>query len=67
MVSKDAALDCRGFVTSVVCQDDVVPRASLANFEDLRKEVIATNWSEKLKAEVRRACRAFKTACSADV
>ena len=34
-------------------QDDLVPRASLAQFEDLRKAIIATNWAEKLKAEVR--------------
>ena len=33
-------------------QDDLVPRASLAQFEDLRKAIIATNWAEKLKAEV---------------
>ena len=30
-----------------------MPRASLAQFEDLRKAIIATNWAEKLKAEVR--------------
>ena len=33
-------------------KDDIVPRASLAQFEDLRKAIIATNWAEKLKAEV---------------
>ncbi len=31
-----------------------MPRASLAQFEDLRKAIIATNWAEKLKAEVLR-------------
>lgn len=53
LVSRDAATHCSGYVTGVVCQDDLVPRASLANFEDLRKEIIACNWSEKLKSEVR--------------
>ena len=31
-----------------------MPRASLAQFEDLRKAIIATNWAEKFKAEVLR-------------
>ena len=53
VVSSQVATSCSGYVVGVVCQDDLIPRASLANFEDLRKEIIACNWSEKLKAEVR--------------
>ena len=59
LVSREAATRCSGYVTGVVCQDDLVPRASLANFEDLRKEIIACNWAEKLKAEVRAPLRVY--------
>ena len=37
-----------------------MPRASLAQFEDLRKAIIATNWAEKLKAEVLKSAVAIK-------
>ena len=53
VVSKDLAMECSDYITSVVCQDDLVPRASLANFEDLRKEIISCNWEKELKIQVR--------------
>ena len=50
VVTTELALGCCGYITSVVCQDDLVPRASLANFEDLRKEITACNWAGKVRA-----------------
>jgi len=40
------------FVTTVVCQDDLVPRGSLANVMELRAEILTTNWYEKITAAV---------------
>lgn len=36
----------------MVYQHDVIPRASLAGFEALRREMIETQWEENLTAEV---------------
>ena len=34
-------------------QHDVIPRSCLATFEDLRKEIAASNWEDQLKDKVR--------------
>ena len=36
----------------MVYQHDVIPRASLAGFEALRQEMLATQWEENLTADV---------------
>ncbi|CAI7772685.1 unnamed protein product, partial [Closterium sp. NIES-53] len=40
-VSRHLALSCRSFITTVVLQDDIVPRLSLHALESLRNEVVA--------------------------
>ncbi|CAI5977227.1 unnamed protein product [Closterium sp. NIES-65] len=40
-VSRHLALSCRPFITTVVLQDDIVPRLSLHALESLRNEVVA--------------------------
>lgn len=43
-VSKDLAEDCSGFVTTVVMQDDIIPRRSAASLTRLRNEILETDW-----------------------
>ena len=50
---QELALGCQDYITTVVYQHDVIPRASLAGFEALRQEMVATQWEESLTAEVR--------------
>lgn len=49
---QELALGCSRYITTVVYQHDVIPRASLAGFEALRREMLATQWEENLTAEV---------------
>ena len=49
---QDLALGCQDYITTVVYQHDVIPRASLAGFEALRQEMLATQWEENLTADV---------------
>eukprot|EP00891_Asterochloris_glomerata_P009711 jgi/Astpho2/9711/Aster-x0409 len=52
VVCEENALRCRDYITTVVCQHDVIPRSCLATFEDLRKEIAASNWEDQLKDKV---------------
>jgi hypothetical protein len=52
LLLQDLALGCQDYITTVVYQHDVIPRASLAGFEALRQEMLATQWEESLTAEV---------------
>ena len=49
--SQSLATSC-DYVTTVVYQHDVIPRASLASFEALRREMLATQWEDNLTSEV---------------
>lgn len=49
---QDLALGCQDYITTVVYQHDVIPRASLAGFEALRQEMLATQWEDNLTADV---------------
>ncbi|KAK3238411.1 hypothetical protein CYMTET_51576 [Cymbomonas tetramitiformis] len=46
--SRELAEACQGFITTVVLQDDVVPRCSLANLRDLQLEALYTDIGEDL-------------------
>eukprot|EP00850_Spirogloea_muscicola_P002121 SM000008S22210 [mRNA] locus=s8:428376:430309:- [translate_table: standard] len=48
-LSRDLAIGCSGFVTTVVLQDDVIPRASVAAIDQLRTEILLTDWTAMLK------------------
>lgn len=54
--AQELAVGCGEYVTTVVYQHDVIPRASLAGFEALRQEMLSTDWEENLTAEVRTFC-----------
>ncbi|XP_022728429.1 uncharacterized protein LOC111283986 [Durio zibethinus] len=43
-VSKDLAESCSDFVTTIVMQDDIVPRLSAASIARLRNEILQTDW-----------------------
>lgn len=52
VVTHRLAVGCSAFVQSVVHRHDVVPRASLASFERLRQEMLATRWEDRMQSEV---------------
>ncbi|KAK5813396.1 uncharacterized protein LOC108467565 [Gossypium arboreum] len=43
-VSKELAETCSDFVTTIVMQDDIVPRLSAASLARLRNEILETDW-----------------------
>ncbi|XVF21617.1 hypothetical protein REPUB_Repub12eG0105800 [Reevesia pubescens] len=43
-VSKELAEACSDFVTTIVMQDDIVPRLSAASLVRLRNEILQTDW-----------------------
>ncbi|XVF71969.1 hypothetical protein PTKIN_Ptkin12aG0082900 [Pterospermum kingtungense] len=44
-VSKELAETCSDFVTTIVMQDDIVPRLSAASLARLRNEILQTDWT----------------------
>ncbi|CAK7346435.1 unnamed protein product [Dovyalis caffra] len=43
-VSREVAESCSDFVTTVVMQDDIIPRLSAASLGRLRNEILQTDW-----------------------
>ncbi|KAL1329776.1 hypothetical protein HN51_046966 [Arachis hypogaea] len=50
-VSKELAESCSGFVTTVVMQDDIIPRLSVAALSRLRNEILQTDWMSVAEKE----------------
>ncbi|XP_021844403.1 uncharacterized protein [Spinacia oleracea] len=50
-VSKELAESCRDYVSTVVMQDDIVPRLSVASLARLRNEIIQTDLMSVLEKE----------------
>ncbi|XP_027365884.1 uncharacterized protein LOC113872490 isoform X2 [Abrus precatorius] len=50
-VSKELAESCSGYVTTVVMQDDVIPRLSVASLTRLRNEILQTDWMSVIEKE----------------
>ncbi|XP_068640834.1 uncharacterized protein [Aristolochia californica] len=50
-VSKELAESCASYVSTVVLQDDVIPRLSAASLMRLRNEVLQTDWMSVLEKE----------------
>ncbi|KEH42566.1 putative lipoprotein lipase [Medicago truncatula] len=53
-VSKELAESCAGYVTTVVMQDDIVPRLSVASLSRLRNEILQTDWMSVIEKEDRK-------------
>ncbi|KAJ4956110.1 hypothetical protein NE237_012893 [Protea cynaroides] len=50
-VSKELAESCSSYVSTVVLQDDIVPRLSVASLARLRNEILQTDWMSMLEKE----------------
>uniref|UniRef100_A0A1J3GGI5 Sn1-specific diacylglycerol lipase alpha n=1 Tax=Noccaea caerulescens TaxID=107243 RepID=A0A1J3GGI5_NOCCA len=50
-VSKDLAENCSEFVTTIVMQDDIIPRLSTASLARLRDEILQTDWTSVIEKE----------------
>ncbi|XP_031503115.1 uncharacterized protein LOC116266150 isoform X1 [Nymphaea colorata] len=50
-VSKELAESCTEFVSSVVLQDDIIPRLSSASLMRLRNEILQTDWTRIFEKE----------------
>ncbi|KAJ9176421.1 hypothetical protein P3X46_011733 [Hevea brasiliensis] len=50
-VSRELAESCADFVTTVVMQDDIVPRLSVASLARLRNEILQTDWMSVIEKE----------------
>ncbi|KAK3441184.1 hypothetical protein EUGRSUZ_B01530 [Eucalyptus grandis] len=50
-VSRELAESCSDFVTTVVMQDDIVPRLSAASLTRLRNEILQTDWTSIIEKE----------------
>ncbi|KAF3320249.1 Sn1-specific diacylglycerol lipase beta [Carex littledalei] len=50
-VSKEVAENCADYVSTVVLQDDIIPRLSAASLARLRNEIIETDWMTILEKE----------------
>ncbi|CAJ1968931.1 unnamed protein product [Sphenostylis stenocarpa] len=43
-VSRELAESCSGYVSTVVMQDDIIPRLSVASLTRFRNEIVQTDW-----------------------
>ncbi|CAA6655504.1 unnamed protein product [Spirodela intermedia] len=50
-VSKEFAENCSSYVSTVVLQDDVIPRLSTASLARLRNDILQTDWRNALEGQ----------------
>lgn len=50
-VSRELSESCSDYVTTVVMQDDIVPRLSVASLTRLRNEILQTDWMSLIEKE----------------
>ncbi|XP_054803454.1 uncharacterized protein LOC129306745 isoform X3 [Prosopis cineraria] len=50
-VSAELAESCSSYVTTVVMQDDIIPRLSVASLTRLRNEILQTDWMSMIEKE----------------
>ncbi|KDP26557.1 hypothetical protein JCGZ_17715 [Jatropha curcas] len=50
-VSRELAESCADFITTVVMQDDIIPRLSAASLGRLRNEILETDWMSVIEKE----------------
>ncbi|XP_031262478.1 uncharacterized protein LOC116120653 [Pistacia vera] len=50
-VSREVAESCSDFVTTVVMQDDIIPRLSITSLSRLRNEILQTDWLSVIERE----------------
>lgn len=54
-LSRETADNCSDYITTVVMQDDIIPRLSVATLTRLRNEIIQTDWTSILDKEDRES------------
>ncbi|CAK9150022.1 unnamed protein product [Ilex paraguariensis] len=50
-VSRELAENCSDYVTTLVMQDDIIPRLSVASLTRLRNEILQTDWMSVFEKE----------------
>ncbi|KAG2719098.1 hypothetical protein I3843_03G244200 [Carya illinoinensis] len=50
-VSRELAESCSDYVTTIVMQDDIIPRLSIASLTRLRNEILQTDWMSVIEKE----------------
>ncbi|KAH7691667.1 alpha/beta-Hydrolases protein [Dioscorea alata] len=50
-VSEDLAGSCSSYVSTVILQDDIIPRLSTASLAKLRNEILETDWMSVLEKD----------------
>ncbi|KAK4796198.1 hypothetical protein SAY86_028524 [Trapa natans] len=50
-VSRELAESCSDYVTTVIMQDDIIPRLSVASLTRLRNEILQTDWMSVVEKE----------------
>lgn len=50
-ISRELADSCAEYVTTVVMQDDIIPRLNVASLTRLRNEILLTDWTSVLEKE----------------
>ncbi|KAL1826000.1 hypothetical protein ACET3Z_012778 [Daucus carota] len=50
-ISRELADSCSEYVTTIVMQDDIIPRLSVASLTRLRNEILQTDWTSVLEKE----------------
>ncbi|KMZ68616.1 hypothetical protein ZOSMA_235G00230 [Zostera marina] len=50
-LSKNLAKSCSEYVSTIVMQDDIVPRLSVASLTRLRSEIVRTDWTDVFEKE----------------
>ncbi|XP_077226156.1 alpha/beta-Hydrolases superfamily protein [Tasmannia lanceolata] len=60
-VSKELAESCANYVSTVVLQDDIIPRLSIASLTRLRNEILQTDWMSVLEKEDCKSITDFLT------
>jgi len=52
VISKELAEDCSGYVTSAICDDDIVSRLTAASVIDLTENISKFNWTHFLRRDI---------------
>ncbi|KAK7393426.1 hypothetical protein VNO78_21982 [Psophocarpus tetragonolobus] len=50
-VSRELAESCSGYVSTVVMQDDIIPRLSVGSLTRLRNDIVQTDWMSVIEKE----------------
>lgn len=61
IVSKDIALACENFVTTIINDDDIIPRTSITAMKNFVFDVSSFDWTRRAKEDIEDALLALET------